>query len=505
MCGLLGTASTERLKNKRVRSEFMVEGLALDSFRGMESTGIALVSGDADIAPLVHKRALAGFDFIHNPKTQDLLDDLSDYPVVMGHNRASTRGSVSDRNAHPFQFEHITLMHNGTITNTYEWDNIKDCPIEVDSAKVAFSMVKNGEMETLEKCDGGFTFIWWNALTETLNIARNDRKPLYLCYVDKENSMYWASEDTMLAHLLLRRNVAIEDEQLLFPKSNVWHKYQLADLRKVEKVPFALRPNLGRHHGQASSDQLAREIAEWAGYSDREGQTTTGSLIDERSKEIANTKAGKLPRLTGVPTTPKRVDKAKQELHKLGIRYEELRIVSPVNWVAYKNQKRVGVLLGRDRKGGHMVEVPGMHHGEFVKYMQRGMMPCDIVNVRRTQGNSTHLVGILSKKVPQHQKTMQAQEERERVRLSQVDKDVKNSIERTHAGPGGQLITLARFQELCKGNCSNCTGWVNPAYHHSVLWVGSEQNSPICHVCAEDPAILEGLNITIAHQRKAVH
>lgn len=48
------------------------------------------------------------------PKYRDLLNNTF-VDVVIGHVRASTKGVISDDNAHPFVFPNLVGVHNGTL------------------------------------------------------------------------------------------------------------------------------------------------------------------------------------------------------------------------------------------------------------------------------------------------------------------------------------------------------------------------------------------------------
>src|SRR5579862_8555722 len=143
MCGIVGCASTEGMKNRSARLDYMKMGLDIGSWRGWESTGLALVGQNAKEAPIVYKRAVNGRDFIQLKIVDKYLNDIEKFPVVIGHNRAATtgRGNIVDHNAHPFQYGKITLVHNGHIRNCHSLKGAAEgAGCQVDSAHVAFSM-----------------------------------------------------------------------------------------------------------------------------------------------------------------------------------------------------------------------------------------------------------------------------------------------------------------------------------------------------------------------------
>jgi len=52
---------------------------------------------------------------------------------VFGHARFATTGTISQRNAHPFQYGRITGAHNGVV---YNFGDLKQSGMEVDSESI---------------------------------------------------------------------------------------------------------------------------------------------------------------------------------------------------------------------------------------------------------------------------------------------------------------------------------------------------------------------------------
>lgn len=244
MCGLVGLASLNKnSRDAEVRKEVLSELLAVDYVRGDHSTGVALIrrdkdaKADADIRceSVIYKKAMSGPDFIQLDKYGKVLNDMDKAEVVIGHNRAATHGSIIDSNAHPFEFGHIILAHNGTLSGK---GGLQEYNLQrrIDSANIAYNMAHMGEKETLEALDGSFTLTWMNLKTQTFNIARNDKRPIAVTFVKNEDTMWWASEDDMLKWILARNGV--EYEAILRPKPLIWFQFELSNLRKWKTTPF---------------------------------------------------------------------------------------------------------------------------------------------------------------------------------------------------------------------------------------------------------------------------
>lgn len=519
MCGIIGVASTEGMKSRSSRLQFMKMGLDIDSWRGWESTGLALVTQGSKDAPIIYKRALNGRDFIQLHQVDKYLSDIEKYAVAIGHNRAATtgRGNIVDHNAHPFQYGRITLVHNGHIRNTHDLKGATaGAQCQVDSAHVAFSMDANGELETLERIDGGYVLVWWNSETSILNIARNTERPLHMAFAEKENTFYWASELTELLHLL--KDVQIDEEiGILYPKAWNWYKFNLKNLREFEKVPFVKSqgrqnqtmgqsghtPGVGTStmQGPWTEEDLEAWEAQYPQSSTtRRGQDTTTSVISNETEieEIRQTVANqrlKDAKLSGIPTSKKRISRAKLELRKLGIDFNSLRNCEPISWCKYKNQANLGSVLARTKRDGYLIEVLQVRHEMFLEYQKAKYLLVDCVNVRNGPNNDVRVIGTVSPRMAMYL---------ERLKNRNEEKANLSSIERDCDGPNGTKISMARFLELSDGGCANCQRDIMAKDANSIIWVGRDE-APICPECSSDQAVMDLLGVPQHHRQPSVH
>jgi len=109
MCGIVGYTGP------REAGPVLLDGLRRLEYRGYDSAGIALVTGNGDL--FVEKRA---------GKVAVLADALGSGPpsagIGLGHTRWATHGRPSDLNAHPHSdcTGRITVVHNGIVENFRE-------------------------------------------------------------------------------------------------------------------------------------------------------------------------------------------------------------------------------------------------------------------------------------------------------------------------------------------------------------------------------------------------
>jgi Glutamine amidotransferase domain len=199
MCGLVGMISRKdfgfAFKDKAVFEQLIFA----DTVRGVDSTGIFGVNKFGNL--VAHKTAQAAPSALKTQTFKDFLNKMYlDYRIVIGHNRASTRGATVDENAHPFVEGDICLVHNGTLTTHKQLADK-----EVDSHAICHSLSEKGYQDTFENIDGAFALIWYNAEEKKLYMARNKERPLNMVVTD--DAFYFASELAMLEWVLRRNGV----------------------------------------------------------------------------------------------------------------------------------------------------------------------------------------------------------------------------------------------------------------------------------------------------------
>lgn len=124
--------------------------------------------------------------------------------IVFGHNRAATRGKLSDENTHPFETKNLTLIHNGTIS--YGLGDYAKLH-EVDSGGLAHMIDEKGIEYAAENVEMAYALVWYDKRDNTLHFCRNKERPLWVA--ETANAFYYASEKLMLEWILSRNDILI--------------------------------------------------------------------------------------------------------------------------------------------------------------------------------------------------------------------------------------------------------------------------------------------------------
>lgn len=284
MCGIVGCAGSI---DRDLESVFK-NLLWLDTLRGKDSTGImsvnkamTLVSTAKAVGPatdFLDPTVNNNLSFNYGPFNRVMQSQCN---VLLGHNRAATRGEVTKANAHPFKHEHITGVHNGTLTNC---SNLPDNKMfDVDSDNIFYSISEIGVKETLKKLEGAFALVWWNHKEKTLNFARNDQRPFHFMWTKNKRSIIWASEGEMLKFVTQRQEVGLYKENgvsLFFTKPLHHYKFKIesgqpVEITEVEKFEEAPKHYSPLHYGDPGNNRK-RPTTPWWGrdyYEDKKKET----------------------------------------------------------------------------------------------------------------------------------------------------------------------------------------------------------------------------------------
>lgn len=192
MCGIVGMAGDFSYQEK----DAFTDMLTVCQVRGRDSTGVFSVKNGPS-NEVRWMKDIGTPDRLIESKHYDkwLLDGVP--KVLVGHTRYKTTGGVSRHNAHPFDFDHVIGVHNGTLANPWKLDHYKE--YDVDSQALYRHINDYGLEETISQLPAGsaYALVWWDKRENTLNFLRNEKRPLYFTWSEDLKVMLWASETWM--------------------------------------------------------------------------------------------------------------------------------------------------------------------------------------------------------------------------------------------------------------------------------------------------------------------
>lgn len=224
MCGIVGLITGFSNGFTLDETKAFRDMLLIDTLRGFDSTGVFGVDYNGNVEVL--KEASNGGSFVQT-KEYKVFDSwiCSRGMFAVGHNRAATRGSITDKNAHPFVVEdNIILVQNGT----YKGDHSHHKDTEVDTEAVAHVLHEEPDVEkALQKINAAYALVWYNVKDKTLNIIRNDERPLYIAYT-KQGAIVFASELETILAACSRNSIMLKGQPYML-KENMLNTWTLDD------------------------------------------------------------------------------------------------------------------------------------------------------------------------------------------------------------------------------------------------------------------------------------
>lgn len=216
MCGIVGIASAHTNGFSHKEASAFMDMLYFDALRGFDSTGVFGVDKYANVA--IAKEATQAAEFLQDEEIKKFKGGLiSSGLFAVGHNRAATRGSVVDKNAHPFWVDDkIVLVQNGTYKGSHK--HLADT--EVDTEAIAHVLAKEPDISAaLKQINAAYALVWFNTETEELHLIRNDERPLFIA--NAGGTMLWCSEAGFLYMAAARNGLELDAAPTLLPPSTL--------------------------------------------------------------------------------------------------------------------------------------------------------------------------------------------------------------------------------------------------------------------------------------------
>ncbi len=239
LCGIVGIFGEPGGKNVKVFTDM----LQMDVIRGWDSTGIAVVDKKGT------------WEYTKNVGLPQVI--LSDHQVkhgmlghkrgpaqmlILGHNRAATKGGVSIDNAHPFEHNGIILVHNGTLFN---WESIQqgaEQRFPTDSEAICWHISKHGVASMYEKMDGAAMLVWWDDEHGRLNFLSNGKRSFLYGYTEGRKQLVFASEAWFIKGACKRNQMELEDDKLYKVDDHVHWQFRVSRKGRVVGEAADLQP-----------------------------------------------------------------------------------------------------------------------------------------------------------------------------------------------------------------------------------------------------------------------
>lgn len=471
------------------KRNFIIDSIVVNTLRGQDATGIAMLPAAPGFTPEVYKKALSGWDFAQLATTRKLLNRIEGTSGVIVHNRLATKGDLSDTGAHPFVRDHITLVHNGVVDNFYQ---LKDTLFDgtVDSDAIAHRLSIQEPTQVLPDISGAYSLVWWDSRDGSLHFARNERRPMFFMYTKGKTHLLFASEYQMIWAIASRHGLQLEKDAF---ETSEHHHYVFSDPAKPEvfvKTPF---PPSQRRAGHARNNTRGTVLigSQNTNRTEQVGGSQTTLLTDTTISKA--TTSGNSITARALASALKGYIKESRipKLMNLALGFGGVPLGSPIllipkKFVPYTNSK-------------NKREVRGVLHATH----PRTLAPVRICNVLESAASVIINDDYISAKVVNFQKEdnqhvfvataytsiQKANEDRVTMDASKED-NVIDMVRNYVKGPNGVLISPERFKELTKLDCANCFNPVNTNDAEKIRWL--HMFTPIqflCPECATDKQI----------------
>lgn len=465
MCGIVGIMSNER-KGCLSREKYFNNALFADALRGMDSTGVFVAEKDGDVS--YFKKAVNSLDFMNMQYYPQFSRKYDNAAFVVGHNRKATKGAVNNMTAHPFYYNDIILVHNGTLNNHRTFP--EGSSFDIDSEALTWAVASIGAKKAFEMARGSFACVWYDQSQKALRMVRNSERPLHYVKCVNQDAILFASEPAMLLWCAHRNDIQLGSIKPL--PEGVIYSFDPENLdeptkEKITLQTFSYTANPKRKGGNHATNPTNRQLP---------GPTTVKTPPATTKQQAANTQhdTNKNAR-----QYKKALSKADRRLKQHGLErggdiiFESLDFIPNAGSVA-----GTGRLIGIYGDGKTACEVVdhGTYDGNFVK---DASYEAEVLSIKIADAADLSMDTIIVQRASPLKIVTSTKE---------VDKsEVGKRFDPRYKGPGGIYITKEEWLEQVEDGCAFCTGNVSLEYHEKAEFLDKATGGGVlCHLCAED-------------------
>jgi hypothetical protein len=296
MCGIVGVMNFGQGAILHNDMQVFMQMLHADAVRGMHGTGVFAVDRDG-----TNYRVRAGgppHELVGGAEFEKWEKFVGEKYVraLFGHNRYATRGGHLTQFAHPFRDGHITLIHNGTLEDSYKKAIPDGKKYESDSEALTHGFATQGPEKTIKNLEGAWALVWYDGETKTINFLRNKERPLWFAKHKKDPFIAFASEVGML-QWCLNRNNKYDLEYSELPEDQ-WISFGLNDIKPHVKE-LKGKSKVFTEYGWEAWGKHMREEAVGSGKAQVESDKTVVALPPPPKRSYSSGSAGQGTLLTG--------------------------------------------------------------------------------------------------------------------------------------------------------------------------------------------------------------
>jgi predicted glutamine amidotransferase len=248
MCGLCGVYGDITHQHKKVFNDLQF----FSQKRGIDSTGVAVVPNNENVAPSLMKTVGDLFDWEDTFLTS-LVKGQGSYRTItqadplclLGHHRAATIGGITEEFAQPLDYEHIIATHNGTVPkhhmrefSAYDYQK-NDSQILLESLNDSYDTKTNKTpVSLLGDTRGDWALVWFNKQDRTINMARNAGRPLLIALTEDCKTLFWASEYWMLQVAFAKNKLKLLEDHVKVVPEFQFISFHVTNKNKIDVAPI---------------------------------------------------------------------------------------------------------------------------------------------------------------------------------------------------------------------------------------------------------------------------